>query len=67
MENVLRAEPEPILNTPGECIAWDCYFAAIASINRHPGAGTKGHTAMTLEECATEADRMLAIRRRRTG
>jgi len=44
---------------------WDLYFAALAGMLLHPGAGTRGHTALTLEECAEIADNMIQIREQR--
>lgn len=44
---------------------WDLYFAALAGMLLHPGAGTRGHTALTLEECAEIADLMIQLREQR--
>lgn len=46
-----------------EIIAFDMYFASIASMQSHPGAGTKEHKKLTLEECRDTALKMLEIRR----
>ncbi|HET6725887.1 MAG TPA: aspartyl/asparaginyl beta-hydroxylase domain-containing protein [Gammaproteobacteria bacterium] len=46
-----------------EHIPFDMYFASIASMQVHPGAGTKEHRKMTLEECCHMALQMLDIRR----
>jgi hypothetical protein len=48
---------------PDERIAFDMYFASLASMQVHPGAGTKGHAALSLTECRDQALQMLAIRR----
>jgi len=45
-----------------EHIAFDMYFASICSMQVHPGAGTKEHRKMTLEECSDMALQMMAIR-----
>lgn len=46
-----------------ETLAFDCYFASLASMQVHPGAGTKKHHKMTLEECRDMAMQMIEIRR----
>jgi hypothetical protein len=38
------------------------YFASLASMQVHPGAGTKEHRKLTLHECADMAMTMLDIR-----
>lgn len=48
---------------PDERVPFDMYFASIASMQAHPGAGTKEHKKMTLQECRDMALEMLAIRR----
>lgn len=48
---------------PDERIPFDMYFASIASMQAHPGAGTKEHRKLTLEECRDMALQMIAIRR----
>lgn len=48
--------------TADEHIAFDMYFASICSMQAHPGAGTKEHKKMTLEECRDMALGMIAIR-----
>jgi hypothetical protein len=52
---------EPIFT--GEYFTFDMYFASLASMRHHPGAGTKDHKKLTLQECADEAIEMLKIRR----
>lgn len=47
-----------------EIFAFDCYFASLASMQVHPGAGTKDHRKMTLEECRDMAIQMIDIRRK---
>lgn len=34
-----------------ERIPFDMYFASLTSMQVHPGAGTKEHRKLTLEEC----------------
>lgn len=52
---------------PDERIAFDMFFASLASMQVHPGAGTKDHRVLTLEECAQKALEMLQIRRNLQG
>jgi hypothetical protein len=49
--------------TPDEYIAFDCYFASLASMQVHPGAGTKEHRKLSLEECRDMALNMIELRR----
>lgn len=53
--------------TPDEYIAFDCYFASLTSMQVHPGAGTKEHRKLSLEECRDMAMQMIEIRRSLTG
>ncbi len=46
-----------------EHIAFDMYFASIGAMQVHPGAGSKDHQILTLEECRDRAFKMLDIRR----
>jgi hypothetical protein len=46
-----------------ERIAFDMYFASIASMQAHPGAGSKEHRKLTLEECRDMALQMIDVRR----
>lgn len=46
-----------------EQIAFDMYFASVCSMQVHPGAGTKEHRKMTLQECRDMAMEMIEIRR----
>ena len=46
-----------------EMIPFDMYFASLVSMQVHPGAGTKDHKALSLEECRDKALAMLAVRR----
>lgn len=48
---------------PDEHIAFDCYFASLCSMQVHPGAGTKEHRKLTIEECRDMALQMIDIRR----
>ena len=50
-----------------EKAAWDDYFSTITGWTFHPGYYRENATKPTLEECASIADEMLAIRRRRLG
>lgn len=47
----------------GEVNAFDVYFASLASMQVHPGAGTKEHKPLSLKECKDMAMQMLKIRR----
>lgn len=46
-----------------ERIPFDMYFASLTSMQVHPGAGTKEHRKLTLEECRDMALQMIDIRR----
>ena len=46
-----------------EYITFDMYFASLCSMQVHPGAGTKDHAKLSLQECADMALEMIAIRR----
>lgn len=46
-----------------EHITFDMYFASLCSMQVHPGAGTKEHAKLSLQECADMAMEMIAIRR----
>jgi hypothetical protein len=48
---------------PQEWITFDMYFASLAAMQVHPGAGTKGTKKMSLEQCKDMALDMLKIRR----
>jgi len=50
-----------------EHITFDMYFCSLASMQVHPGAGTKLHEKLSLEECRDMAINMLEIRRRLMG
>ena len=43
---------------------FDLYFCSVVSMQFHPGSGTRGHTALSLEECAQIALEMLILRNR---
>lgn len=43
---------------------FDVYFASLMSMQVHPGAGQRGHIALTPEQCAELAMRMLEVRAR---
>ncbi len=46
-----------------EVQAFDMYFASLCSMQVHPGAGTKGHAALSIEQCKDMAVDMLKVRR----
>jgi len=50
-----------------EMIPFDMYFASLMAMQVHPGAGTKGHRALTLEECRDMALQMISTRRAMAG
>lgn len=52
---------------PEEHIPFDMYFASLMAMQVHPGAGTKEHRQLTLEECKAMAIEMVMIRRGVTG
>ncbi len=41
---------------------WDIYFASLVAMTLHPGAGTRGHHKLTIEDCAKIADEMMEER-----
>lgn len=49
--------------SPEEHIPFDMYFASLMSMQVHPGAGTKEHRKLTIEECRDMALQMVEIRR----
>jgi hypothetical protein len=50
--------------SPDEKVAFDVYFASVTSMQYHPGAGTKDHARLSLEECRDVAAQMIALRRK---
>jgi len=46
-----------------EVIAFDMYFCSVASLQFHPGAGTKEHKALSISECKDVALDMVLARR----
>lgn len=46
-----------------ERIVFDLYFSSVTSMQFHPGAGTKEHARLSLEECRDIALKMLELRR----
>lgn len=46
-----------------ESLSFDCYFASVTSMQFHPGAGTKEHTKLSLEECRDIAMQMVILKR----
>ncbi len=49
--------------SPDEKVAFDVYFASVTSMQYHPGAGTKDHARLSLEECRDVAVKMVELRR----
>ena len=47
-----------------EVCAFDMYFASICSMQFHPGAGTKEHARLSIDECREMAVDMLISRRK---
>lgn len=45
-----------------EIAAFDMYFASIRSMQFHPGAGTREHRVLSVEECASAALEMVKVR-----
>lgn len=52
---------------PHEQIPFDMYFASLMSMQVHPGAGTKEHKTLSLEECRDLAIQMIGVRREVIG
>lgn len=48
---------------PDESLSFDVYFASVVSMQFHPGAGTKEHKRLSLEECKEIALQMVEIKR----
>lgn len=44
--------------------AFDMYFASLCSMQVHPGAGSKEHKILTIDECKNMAIDMLKLRRK---
>ena len=47
-----------------EVNAYDLYFASVCSMQSHPGAGTRGHSKLSVQECSDIAIDMLIARRK---
>lgn len=47
----------------GELVAFDMYFASICSMQVHPGAGSKDHKILSIDECRKMAMDMIKTRR----
>jgi len=52
---------------PQEYATFDIYFASVVSMQHHPGAGTKEHKALSIEECRDVALEMLRVRAETLG
>jgi anthranilate/para-aminobenzoate synthase component II len=52
-----------MIKTEEEIMAFDMYFASICSMQYHPGAGTKEHKKLSVQECRDMALEMLDTRR----
>ncbi len=48
-----------------EKMAWDLYFCGVAGWRYHPGYTRSPETRNSIQECAEQADKMLAERRKR--
>lgn len=46
-----------------ELLTFDMYFSSICSMQYHPGAGTKEHKALSIDECKDIALQMIHARR----
>lgn len=46
-----------------ESVPFDVYFASVCSMQFHPGAGTKEHRQLTIDECRDIALAMIHARR----
>jgi len=46
-----------------ESVPFDVYFASVCSMQFHPGAGTKDHRQLTIDECRDIAVHMIKVRR----
>ena len=53
-----------LLIHPEEHVVFDIYFASVVSMNDHPGQRKEPSRVKTLDDCAIQAMRMLAIRRK---
>ena len=52
---------------PNEVTPFDVYFASVCSMQYHPGAGTKEHKRLSIEECKDVAVNMIISRRSIVG
>lgn len=52
---------------PEELVPFDMYFASLVSMQVHPGAGSKEHKPLSLDECRRMAMEMIEIRRKQGG
>jgi hypothetical protein len=62
LEVLMNIDYEGIFDN--ELMTFDMYFASIVSMQVHPGAGTKEHKALSIEESKNMAIEMLKIRRK---
>ena len=54
-------QPEELLEN--ELLTFDMYFASVCSMQFHPGAGTKDHKALSIQESKDVAIEMIKARR----
>ncbi len=50
-----------------EVTPFDVYFASVCAMQYHPGAGTKEHRKLSIEECKDVAVNMIISRRSVVG
>lgn len=62
MTLIICIRRNPVLK-PDEMVPFDMYFASLVSMQVHPGAGSKEHKPLSLEECKDMAMEMVKIRR----
>ena len=54
---------QPVELLECELITFDMYFSSVATMQFHPGAGTKEHKALSIDECKDIALQMIEARR----
>lgn len=69
IKEALDGVPLPSAEEPSmsheEVAVWDVYFAEVYSWTLHPGYYRENATKPTMEQCADQADEMIAFRRKR--